>query len=108
MRSLQPIPRGYLPDTCTVRRRQSDGTFGDAQVIGHVRFDYVQSASSDAHRFADAGSGTLFLDAVNSDGAFELTVGDRVDIDGHSYFVSKVKRFRGLNGRMHHWEVELS
>ncbi|HJB54383.1 MAG TPA: minor capsid protein, partial [Candidatus Olsenella avistercoris] len=75
--------------------------------ISHVRFERAQSVVANAHRSADAGAGTLFVDAVMSAGAFEIPAGSRVEVHGRSYVAAKVSRFEGFNGRVHHWEVEL-
>lgn len=108
MRGLRAIPRRLLGDTCRVRIRMKDGTFGPPRTIRHVRFVYTQARTNDAHRFADAGTGVLYIDMVNSIGAFELCVGDRVEIAGVERVVASVKRCCEFNGRPHHWEVKLT
>lgn len=108
MRALRAIPRRLLPDACSVRVRQEDGTYEAARTVRHVRFEYLQSRSSERHRFADAGAGVLYVDAVSSVDAFELHVGDLVTIYGVERCVKSVRRYCGFNGRVHHWEVELT
>jgi hypothetical protein len=73
-----------------------------------VRFEFCQRSSEDEHRSADAGSGKVFVDPVNSDGAFEVPVGSRVQIGGHSYLVRVCRRCDDFCGRIHHWELEVS
>lgn len=90
-----------------VREPAADGGFGKARTISRVRFERAQSVTADAHRGADAGAGTLYVDAVMSAGAFEIPAGSRVEVGGRSYVAAKVVRFEGFNGRVHHWEVEL-
>ncbi len=105
---LRPIPRRLLPDSCTVRGRLADGSYGPESPIARVRFERRQSATpGDAHRSADAGAGTLYVDAVNSVGAFEIEAGSRVEVGGASLLATEVRRYEGANGRVHHWEVEL-
>lgn len=104
---LRPIPARLLSDSCLVRESAVDGGFGEPRAISHVRFERAQSVVADAHRSADAGAGTLFVDAVMSAGAFEIPAGSRVEVHGRSYVAAKVSRFEGFNGRVHHWEVEL-
>lgn len=48
------------------------------------------------------------MDAVNSKGAFEVPAGSRVEIGGASLYVRECRRLRGFNGRIHHWELEVS
>lgn len=107
MRMFRPIPRNALPDTMTVRLALPDGTFGEPQVIAGVRFSRTQSASDDAHRTADAGAGVVFVDAVNSKGSFEVPVGSRVGVKGHSYYVRECHPCEDLFGRVHHWELQV-
>ena len=107
MRMFRPIPRGALPDTMTVRLCAADGTFGDPVVVAGVRFEKAQSVVEDDHRSADAGAGTVFVDPVNSAGAFEVPAGSRVAIGGHSFLVAECHRCEDLFGRVHHWELEV-
>lgn len=108
MLGTSPIPRRFLPDSMDVSVPDGRGGFAAPVTVSGVRLCYVQSASVDAHRSADAGGGTVFVDAVNSEGAFEVPVGSRVEIGGVSYFVNKCKRLGGFRGRIHHWELGVS
>ena len=108
MRSMfRPIPRAALPDNMTVRVPLSDGTFEEPVIVCYVRFERTQSVSDDGHRSADAGAGTVFVDAVNSVGAFEIPAGSRVAVGGRSLFVREVRRCEDLFGRVHHWEIKV-
>lgn len=107
MRGFRPIPRTALPDVMTVRRPLPDGSFGEPEIVCNVRFDRTQSVSSDAHRSADAGAGTVYVDAVNSAGAFDIPAGSRITVGGHSMFVTKTHACCDLFGRVHHWELEV-
>lgn len=89
MRSIRPIPRSALPDVMTVRTPLPDGTFDEPQIIANVRFERTQKVSDDDHRSADAGGGTVFVDAVNSIGAFEVAAGSRVAVGGRSMYVAE-------------------
>lgn len=108
MRALRPIPRRLLPDDAEVQLERFDGEYGEPIRLSGVRFERAQSSCDDAHRSADAGAGTLFVDAVNTSGAFEVPVGSRVDVRGRSYYVSRCECLEGFWGRAHHWELELS
>lgn len=105
MVGLRPIPRRLLADSMVVRVPDGDGGFDEGVAVGRVRFQRVQRASDDMHRAADAGGGVVFVDAVNSVGAFEVPVGSRVDIDGVSLFVAECRRCVTAGGRVHHWEL---
>ncbi len=107
MRSMRPIPRSALPDVMTVRLEQEDGSYGEPQLIANVRFERTQKVSNDGHRSADAGQGTVFVDAVNSVGAFDVPAGSRVAVAGRSLFVTESHRCEDLFGRVHHWELEV-
>lgn len=107
MRSVRPIPRSALPDTMTVREPLPDGSFGDPRIVAGVRFERTQKAVDDAHRSADAGGGTVFVDAVNSVGAFEVPAGSRVAVGGRSMLVRESHACCDLFGRVHHWELKV-
>ena len=107
MKSIRPIPRGALPDTMTVRECLPDGTFGEPRMICNVRFERTQKVSTDEHRSADAGGGKIFIDAVNSAGAFSVPAGSRVTIKGSSLFVLETHTCCDLFGRIHHWELKV-
>lgn len=104
---FRPIPRAALPDTMTVRVPLDDGTFEEPQIIAYVRFERRQKVSTDDHRSADAGGGTVFIDAINSVGAFDVPAGSRVAVAGRSMYVTEVRRCEDLLGRCHHWEIEV-
>ena len=103
-----PIPRRFLSDCMDVSVPDGRGGFAAPVRVSGVRLCFAQSASGDAHRSADAGAGTVFVDAVNSGGAFEVPVGSRVEIGGVSYYVRKCKRRGGLGVSAHHWELIVS
>ena len=102
---MPQIPGRLLPDSMEVRVPDGSGGFADAVTVSHVRFVRTQSASDDAHRSADAGAGKVYVDAVNSGGAFEVPAGSRVEIGGDSLFVAAVRRCEGFGGKVHHWEL---
>lgn len=105
MRALRPIPLRLLADDAVVRVPDSDGGYAGGVAVSHVRFARTQSAVDDDHRSADAGAGKVYVDALNSGGAFAVPAGSRIDIGGHSYYVSECKRCEDFNGRVHHWEL---
>lgn len=108
MRYLRPIPRRLLPDDMMVWPAEGDGALGRSRLVRHVRFEYAQSVSSDAHRSADGGAGTVTVDAVNSEGAFEIPAGSRVLVGaGPSVFVKECRRCCVVRGQVHHWELEV-
>ena len=105
---LRPIPLWLLGDTMLVHVPDGRGGFADPVEVSRVRFERELSVADDAHRSADAGAGTVFVDAVNSGGAFEVPVGSRVEIGGASYYVRRCKRRCGFGSAVHHWELEVS
>lgn len=79
-----------------------------AKMVRHVRLDRVESVVDDPHRSADGGHGTVFVDAVNSVGAFEISAGSRVLVGaGPAAFVRSCKRCCVIRGQVHHWELEV-
>lgn len=94
-----------MPDTMAVRAPDGAGGFLEPRIIANVRFERRQAVVDDPHRSADSGSGTVYVDAVNSGGAFEVPAGSRVEIGGASLFVVAVARCETAGGRVHHWEL---
>lgn len=85
-----------------------DGTYGPSVLVRHVRFERAESAADDAHRSADGGAGRIFVDAVSSEGAFEVPAGSRVLVGaGPSVHVRRCRRCCAVRGHVHHWELEV-
>jgi hypothetical protein len=108
MRYLRPTPRRLLPDDMLVWAPDGSGGFAAVKMIRHVRFEREESVVDDPHRSADGGRGTVFVDAVNSVGAFEVPAGSRVLVGaGPAVFVRSCKRCCVIRGQVHHWELEV-
>ena len=106
MRYLRPTPRRLLPDDMLVWVPDGAGGLAAAKMIRHVRFEREESVVDDPHRSADGGHGTVFIDAVNSAGAFEIPAGSRVLVGaGPAVFVKSCKRCCVIRGQVHHWEL---
>lgn len=108
MRYLRPIPRRLLPDDMIVQLVGADGSRGESRLVRHVRFERSEETVDDAHRSADAGRGTVYVDAVSSEGAFEVPAGSRVLVGaGPSMLVRACRRCCVVRGQVHHWELEV-
>ena len=105
MRGLRPIPLRLLAEDAVVRVPDGDGGYAEGVAVSHMRFARTQSVVGDGHRSAVAGSGKVYVDALNSGGAFEVPAGSRIDIGDHSYLVTDCMRCEDFNGRVHHWEL---
>lgn len=105
MRSLRPIPARLLADDAVVRVPDGAGGYAEGVEVSHVRFARKQSVADNGHRSADAGAGKVYVDALNSVGAFEIPAGSRIYIGGHSYYVAECTRCEDFNGHVHHWEL---
>ena len=106
---LRPIPRRLLPDDMIVWPAVGDGTLGEARIVRHVRMDWAQDASGDAHREAEGCHGTVFVDAANSAGAFEVPAGSKVLVGaGPSARVRRCRRCCVVRGHVHHWELDVT
>lgn len=113
MITMLPIPLCMLTSKIAVRVPE-DGASGyrelaDPVNIGRVRYEMVAGIRKTDYQLQDGTTGLLFVDAVNSTGAFELPAGALVRVDGAEAecCVSACHRFEGMGGRVHHWEVEL-
>lgn len=83
-----------------------EGGFKPTCMMRHVRMEWEQATCDDAHRSADAGHGRVFVDAQNTDGAFEVPAGSRVLVGGSpSMLVVACKRCCVIRGQVHHWEL---
>ncbi len=105
MRALRPIPLRLLAEDALVRVPDGAGGYAEGVTVSHVRFARSQAVVDDDHRSADAGAGKVYVDALNSAGAFEVPAGSRIDISGHSFYVTECKRCEDFNGHVHHWEL---
>lgn len=104
------IDRSLLPADMSVRVPE-DGEYGgcysEPVQIGHVRFEAASAIRPDQYTFSAGSKGLVFVDAVNSDGAFEIPVGSLVAIGGEEMAVVAVNRYETFFGRVHHWEIEV-
>ena len=107
MIALKPIPRRLLPDTAIVRVPDGEGGYERGRTIVGVRFERKRSSVDEPHRSADAGSGTVYIDAVNTAGAFEVPPASRIEIRGLSLDGAAVRACEGAAGRIHHWELSV-
>ena len=105
MRALRPIPTRLLAEDAVVRVPDGAGGYEEGVAVSRVRFVRTRSAVDDGHRSADAGAGKVYIDALNSIGAFEVPAGSRINIWGNSYYVAEVRRCEDFNGHVHHWEL---
>lgn len=111
---LRPIPKSVLHDTALVRVSIPDtdaydgrGSFGAPVEIKNVRFQSREEMRASQYVFADGSIGLLFVDRVNSIGAFEIKPGDLVTLRGEERTAVKTTPLYGEFGVIHHWEVEL-
>ena len=108
---LTPIPKSVMPSSVAVRvpvEGDYGGEYGEPQTITGVRFESAASLVRSDHVLSDGAKGLLFIDAVNSLGAFEVPVGSLLSIDGQEYAAAgKVDRYECFNGTVHHWEIEV-
>ena len=109
---LRPIPRNLMPSTATVWEPVTGdygGTFAEeGKTITGVRFDRHAPLQRLGYVETDGLQGLLYVDAVNSAGAFAIPEGSKVQIDSLEPMQAVVvHEFQGFNGAVHHWEVEL-
>lgn len=104
------IPKRILADTVTIEEPDTSGHYGDSflppRTIDRAYFEPKVSSVSKTWADDKAVSGVLFIDAVNSIGAFSPAVRSRVSVGSFTGTVVEVKEFRPY-GRVHHWEVAL-
>ena len=110
MPCLVPIPLYLLTDTMTVEAPDTSAAYGGAYLkavtVTNVRFERAEVLNPNNFRLADGAKGRVWVDAVNSGGAFEVPVNSRVTIDGDTFFVVACAALRPL-GNVHHWELDV-
>ena len=106
MKMFGPIPKGKLDKTMMVCTPRPDGAFNEPVAMIGVGFHEFQKASEDDHRSVQGG-GWVFVDAVNTKGAFSVPVGSRVTISGRAYTVLENIMIGNLWSRPHHWELKV-
>ena len=107
-----PIPRRMLPSTAEVRVPDASpglgGRYLDPVTLRHVRLDREDGASHDGYRLSAGALGTLYVDAVSTEGAFAIPRGSLVSVDGgEPAAATSCEELRDGMGRVHHWEVAL-
>ncbi len=108
------IPKRYLPHTVQVRvpKKVEDGFGGQYEepvTIEHVRVEPIWTLRATQYQLQDGARGILYIDAVNSEGAFEIPAKSLVTLEGEPS-PANVLACHPIIGvdRVHHWEVELS
>lgn len=114
MRRRSPaIPAWALPHTVWVRvPRDGDGyggEYGEPVPIRRVRLERSARVRSTDYQLQNAPTGTLYVDARSSAGAFEIPAGSLVRLDGEDAWSCAGSCRAFYDGSaLHHWEVELS
>ena len=86
---------------------QYGGKYAEPVEIGHVRFLPRSEASHSGYAMADGSKGMLFIDAYNSEGAFEIPERSLVSVDGGDWMaVVRNEAKPAYLNETHHWEIE--
>lgn len=107
---VAPIPKSMLGGSASVRI-PVEGDYGGEyaevpEVVDGVYFEPSASLSSSSYRLVDGCRGVLYIDAVNSAGAFAIPVGSLVEWEGEEMVAASVSEYRTPT-EVHHWEVQL-
>lgn len=108
---VPPIPRSLLPHSMAVRpcKETDDGRkIGDEREIGHVRYVKAEVLSQRRHVLLEGSKGIVYVDRVNSDGAFAVPVYSEAFIGGERLTVVKATPYEEFDGTLHHWELEVA
>jgi hypothetical protein len=90
-----------------VRPADGQGGYGAARMVRHVRLELVDAVSDEPHRESSC-TGRVFVDAVNSQGAFEVPAGSRVVMGSlPGMRVLSCRKCCVVRGQVHHWELEV-
>lgn len=108
---MRQIPKRLLPDTAIVRLPDDDasagGHFEQERTIERVRYDKSASIRRTDYQLQDGTTGIVYIDAVNSVGAFEVPAGSVLKIGSVEVYVNITRTFEGFAGHVHHWELEV-
>ena len=107
---VAPIPKSMLSGSVGFRV-PVEGDYGgeyaeEPKTVTGVYFEPSEGLSASGYRLVDGCRGLLFIDAVNSAGAFKVPVGSLAEWEGEEMAVASVAEFRTPEG-VHHWEVQL-
>lgn len=113
MVGVNPIPIGLLPHAVSVRVPVDSlrgGEFSDEPVmISNVRFVRACELNPNNYTMADGSKGLLFIDRINSAGAFEIPVGSLIKLPNYEEACAvQVTPCEVFLGCTHHWEVEVA
>ena len=107
---MMQIPRHMLTGSMTVKLPDPEadyaGTWAEERTVSGVCFQRREQLGRSSWSLAEGASGRVFVDAVNSAGAFEVPVGARVEIAGRSMECKACQAYEAF-GRVHHWEVDV-
>ena len=105
-----PITRRLLTSTAVVQvpaKGSLGGVYAEPVELRRVAFERAQEVRQTGYQLADGPSGTMYVDAVATEGAFRVPVGSLVSVDGSvPVAVTRCEELR-CGGQVHHWEVEL-
>ena len=106
------IPLRELPHDMTVRVPDPEAAYGgeylDPVEIRHVRFERTEALNPRAYALADGAQGRIWIDAANSEGAFEVPKGSKIDVLGRAEGMQAAScTAYEIAGRVHHWEVDV-
>lgn len=108
---MRPIPRRYLTSDALVRV-PLDGTRGGrfAEPVALSGVCWQASVNvQEGHVVTVGEGGTLYVDAVNTAGAFAIPAGSKVSVDGgETWLTATAVAQQPPFGPANHWEVTLS
>ncbi len=108
---MQLIPKSLLKSTAKVRvpvdTTGLGGKFAEPVVLKGVYYEPMRQIAQSSYQLQDSPKGTLFVDAANTEGAFDVPAGSLVSIDGGEESAVLKSSAYTANGRMHHWELQL-
>lgn len=110
---MMPIPKRLLPHSVAVEVPKADalmgGEYEEPVRLDGVCVEPVSKVRPTSYQLQDATNAVMYVDAVNTKGAFAIPAGSLVTLsEGEA--PSNVSACHALSafGRVHHWEVELA
>lgn len=111
MKHTQPIPLCALQHTMTVQEPDTsssyDGKYLAPATVENVRFEYKESLNPKVYQLAENAKGRIWVDAVNSYGAYAVSRGAKVKVNDEEMKVLTCAPYETFNGHLHHWELDV-
>lgn len=108
---MMPIPKRLMPSTMSVSAPDTKSTYGGRYLppttVGNVRFERKEALNPRIYQLSDGACGRIWVDAINSQGAFEIPRGSLITIGNREMVAVVCVACETYCGKVHHWEIDV-